>query len=95
MFKPKAVAKFYDPDLVKMRIEGAAFRMEVQIYAVMGEDRSEDEAVSQLMRPAVAAYRSFDNPLGCQFVAGPIDLLDALDRHVTIWDTWAAASARR
>ena len=79
MFKPKAVAKFYDPDLVKMRIEGAAFRMEVQIYAVMGEDRSEDEAVSQLMRPAVAAYRSFDNPLGCQFVAGPIDLLDALD----------------
>ena len=53
--------------------------MEVQIYAVMGEDRSEDEAVSQLMRPAVAAYRSFDNPLGCQFAAGPIDLLDALD----------------
>ena len=71
MFKPKAVAKFYDPDLVKMRIEGAAFRMEVQIYAVMREDRSEDEAVSQLMRPAVAAYRSFDNPLGCQFAAGP------------------------
>ena len=79
MFKPKQPAKFYDPDLVKMRIEGAAFRMEVQIYAVMGEDRSEDEAVSQLMRPAVAAYRSFDNPLGCQFAAGPIELLDALD----------------
>ena len=35
--------------------------------------------MSQLMRPAVAAYRSFDNPLGCQFAAGPIDLLDALD----------------
>ena len=79
MFRPKQPAKFYDPDLVKMRIEGAAFRMEVQIYAVMREDRSEDEAVSQLMRPSVAAYRSFDNPLGCQFAAGPIDLLDALD----------------
>ena len=79
MFKPKQPAKFYDPDLVKTRIEGAAFRMEVQIYAVLKEDRSEDEAISQLMRPAVAAYRSFDNPLGCQFATGPIDKLDALN----------------
>ena len=79
MFNPKPVAKFYDPDLVKLRIEGAAFRMEVQIYVVLKEDRGEDEAISQLMRPAVAAYRSFDNPLGCQFAAGPIDKLDALN----------------
>lgn len=77
-FKKKEPAKFHDPDLVRLRVEGAAFRMEVQVYAIMGEDREEDEAVEQLIRPAVAAYRSFDNPLGCQFSAGPVEKLDSL-----------------
>ena len=64
VFKPKPEPKFYDTDLVRLRVEGSAFRMEIQIYAVLKEDRSESEAVDRLLRPTIAAYRSFDNPLG-------------------------------
>lgn len=77
--KPAARPDFHDPDLVRLRVEGAAFRMEVQIYAILAEDRSEKEAVNDLLRPATAAYRSFDNPLGCRFVEGPVQKLDSFD----------------
>ncbi len=72
-FKKKEPAKFHDPDLVRLRVEGAAFRMEVQVYAILSGDRDEDEATKRLLAPAVAAYKSFDNPLGCQFSAGPVE----------------------
>ena len=78
-FKPKPPPQFYDPDLVKLRVEGAAFRMEVQVFGIVSEDSPENESVQGLLRPAVAAYQSFDNPLGNRFGTGTIDRLDGFD----------------
>ncbi len=81
-FSKKPETKFYDPDLVKLRVEGAAFRMEVHVYAILNEDKSEGEAIERLLRPTIAAYRSFDNPLGCRFEASKIVMLDGFDPRV-------------
>ncbi len=94
VFKRKEAPRFQDPDLVRLRVEGAAFRMEVQVFAILREDRAEDEAIEQLIRPAVAAYRSFDNPLGCQFDAGPIEKLDGLTPDIENMDYVGGAKSK-
>ena len=74
-FKPDPEPQFYDPDLVRLRIEGAAFRMELHLCAVTSEHRSGDKTVNRILMPTIAAYRSFDNPMGCRFAATPLEQL--------------------
>ena len=63
--------EYYDPQQVAIRISGAAFRLEVQLFAVVsGESRAARSR--ELLEPVVGAYRSFDNPLGCRFAVGEL-----------------------
>lgn len=67
-FAPKSPPIPHDPDQVAIRISGSAYRMEVQLYAVMPQEALESTEVRRLFDHAVAAYRSFDNPIGNQFM---------------------------
>ncbi len=70
-FKKMPKQEYYDPQQVATRISGAAFRLEVQLYAVVsGESRPTRSR--ELLDPVVGAYRSFDNPLGCRFGVGEL-----------------------
>lgn len=67
-FRKMPKQEYYDPQQVATRISGSAFRLEVQLFAVVsGESRPRE-----LLEPVVAAYRSFDNPLGCRFDVGEL-----------------------
>lgn len=67
-FRKKEEAEYYDPMQVAIRISGAAFQVEVHIFAFLtdagGNSRSR---ASQLLDAVAGAYRGFDNPLGCRF----------------------------
>lgn len=63
--------EYYDPQQVAIRISGAAFRLEVQLFAVVGSEAPSSRAKA-LLAPVVAAYRSFDNPLGCRFAVSDL-----------------------
>ncbi len=77
-FRKMPKQEYYDPQQVATRISGSAFRLEVQLYAVVsGESRSSRSR--ELLEPVVAAYRSFDNPLGCRFDIGELVLLSKVD----------------
>ena len=68
LFGKKKVVNFHDPDEVAVRISGAAFRVEVQIIALLeGDDGSVRLRAGRLLEGVVSAYRGFDNPLGCRF----------------------------
>ena len=70
-FRKMPSQEYYDPQQVAIRISGAAFRLEVQLFAVVnGEGRP--SRARELLEPIVAAYRSFDNPLGCRFGVGEL-----------------------
>ena len=70
-FRKMPKQEYYDPQQVAIRISGSAFRLEVQLFAVVsGESRPSRS--SELLEPVVAAYRSFDNPLGCRFDVGEL-----------------------
>ena len=70
---------YYDPEQVKLRVNGAAFRLEVQLYVVLGEAGAGIEAAERALQPVVASYRRFDNPQGDRFKAGPVEELVRLD----------------
>ena len=71
--------EYYDPQQVAIRISGAAFRLEAQLFAVVGGEAPSSRAKA-LLDPVVAAYRSFDNPLGCRF--GVSDLVRVSEGHL-------------
>ena len=79
LFKGKPEPKFYDPDQVKLRVMGAAFRLEVQLFAMYEEGVAEREVAVRALQPVVASYRRFDNPMGDRFESGPIETIDGLD----------------
>ena len=70
---------FYDADQVKQRVMGAAFRLEVQLYAMYEEADAEREVAERALQPVVASYRRFDNPMGGRFETGPVEKIDGLD----------------
>ena len=70
--------KFYDPELVRLRVSGAAFRLEVQLYALLDGGVRTDVA-ERVLRPVVASYRRFDSPMGARFEAGPVERLTGFD----------------
>ena len=70
--------KFYDPELVRLRVSGAAFRLEVQLYALLAGGEGTDLS-ERALRPVVASYRRFDSPMGARFAAGPVERLSGFD----------------
>lgn len=68
--------KYYDPNQVAMRVGGAAFSMEIDLIVVL-KKRSQSVRAKKLLSPALAAYRSFDNPLGCRFKESRIKRIDS------------------
>lgn len=63
-----AAAAFHDPEQVRVRISGGAFRVEVQVIAFTS--RKEGNGLSRggrMLEGVIGAYRGFDNPLGCRF----------------------------
>ncbi len=71
--------KFYDSDQVRLRVSGAAFRLEAQLYALLGDSRAGAEVLERVLRPVVASYRRFDSPMGARFAAGPLERLGGFD----------------
>ncbi len=71
--------KFYDPELVRLRVSGAAFRLEVQLYALLAGDSLRTDVAERALRPVVASYRRFDSPMGARFEAGPVERLSGFD----------------
>ena len=78
-FKGKPEPKSYDSEQVKLRVGGAAFRLEVQIFALLPEGGERADVMERVLRPVVASYRRFDSPMGAKFEAGPVDRLDGFD----------------
>ena len=79
LFKGKPEPKSYDSEQVKLRVGGAAFRLEVQIFALLPEGGERADVMERVLRPVVASYRRFDSPMGARFEAGPVDRLDGFD----------------
>ena len=71
--------RYYDSEQVRLRVSRAAFRLEVQLYVMLGEVDAGAEAVERALRPVVAAYHRFDNPVGTRFEAGPLERLERFD----------------
>lgn len=79
LFRDSPEPKFYDPDQVRLRVSGAAFRLEVQLYALLGAGRERIDVMERMLRPVVASYRRFDSPMGARFEAGPLERLSGFD----------------
>ena len=79
IFRGKPEPKFYDPDQVRLRVSGAAFRLEVQLYALLRDGGAGTEVMERVLRPVVASYRRFDSPMGARFAAGPLERLPGFD----------------
>ena len=79
LFKGSPEPKFYDHDQVRLRVSGAAFRLEVQLYALLGDGGERIEVMERMLRPVVASYRRFDSPMGARFEAGPLERLSGFD----------------
>lgn len=71
--------KFYDPQQVALRVGGAAFNMQIEVMAVLKE-RGNRSRAEKLLEPVVAAYKSFDNPLGCRFEVTKVEEIDGSER---------------
>ncbi len=71
--------KFYDPELVRLRVSGAAFRLEVQLYALLADGSERMDVAERTLRPVVASYRRFDSPMGTRFEAGPVERLSGFN----------------
>ena len=78
-FRGHPEPRYYDPEQVKFRVSGGAFRLEVQLYVMLGDVEGGMEAAERALTPVVAAYHQFDNPIGARFVDGPLDRLDGFD----------------
>ena len=79
LFKGKPEPKSYDPEQVKLRVGGAAFRLEVQIFVLLPDGGERTDVMERVLRPVVASYRRFDSPMGARFEAGPVERLDGFD----------------
>ncbi len=71
--------KFYDPQQVALRVGGAAFSMQIEVMAVLRE-RGNRSRAEKLLEPVIAAYKSFDNPLGCRFDMSKVEESDGRKR---------------
>ena len=69
--------RYYDPAQVAMRVSGAAFALEINLIVVL-RSKNQTSRAKKLLTPAVAAYRSFDNPLGCRFKLSKLVAADGL-----------------
>ena len=78
-FRGSPKPRFYDPDQVRLRVSGAAFRLEVQLYALLDNAGEGAEVMERVLRPVVASYRRFDSPMGARFEAGPLERLRGFD----------------
>ena len=76
---PKPDPKYYDPEQVQVRVSRAAFRLEVQLYVMLGENDAGKDAAERALMPVVASYHQFDSPLGARFVDGPLERLDSFN----------------
>ena len=79
LFGSRPEPKFYDPELVRLRVSGAAFRLEVQLYALLAGGSERTGVAERALRPVVASYRRFDSPMGARFEAGPVERLSCFD----------------
>ena len=78
-------SKFYDPQQVGLRVGGAAFSMQIEVMAVLKE-RGNRSRAGKLLEPVVAAYKSFDNPLGCRFGISKVKEATADQRQGSLLD---------
>lgn len=78
LWKDKS-GKFYDPQQVALRVGGAAFSMQIEVMAVLKE-RGNRSRAEKLLEPVIAAYKSFDNPLGCRFDMSKVEESDGRER---------------
>ena len=72
VFKKGSEDVYHDPDQVRVRISGGAYKVEVQLLAFISAsgDALLDDVQSRgekMLEGVVGAYRGFDNPLGCRF----------------------------
>lgn len=63
---------YHDPEQVRVRISGGAYKVEVQLLAfIAADDADRGEGArsrgEKMLEGVVGAYRGFDNPLGCRF----------------------------
>ena len=79
LFSGPPELKYYDPEQVKLRVGGAAFRLEVQLYAMLPGASAGMEAVERVLQPVGASYKRFDNPMGARFEEGPVEKLRGFD----------------
>ena len=79
LFGGRPEPKFYDPDQVRLRVSGAAFRLEVQLYALLDSAGEGADVMERALRPVVASYRRFDSPMGARFEEGPLERLSGFD----------------
>ena len=67
----KARKRVEDPLLIKEKVSRIAFDAEIQVTALLPADTG-PHRVSELLGPAAAAYRHFDNPAGARFRVGKV-----------------------
>ena len=79
LFSGPPEPRYYDPAQVQLRVGGASFRMELQLYVLLPGAGAEREAAERVLRPVVASYRRFDSPLGARFESGPVERLRGFD----------------
>ena len=60
-----------DPRLVREKLSRMAFDAELQLTAIVPEDRGKRRA-DELLKKAVTAYRHYNNPAGAHFVVGKV-----------------------
>ena len=67
----KARSRVEDPILIGEKVSRIAFDAEIQVTALLPADTG-PHRVSELLEPAAAAYRHFDNPAGARFRVGKV-----------------------
>ena len=67
----KARSRVEDPILIGEKVSRIAFDAEIQVTAVLPAD-TEQQRARELLGPAAAAYRHFDNPAGARFKVGKV-----------------------
>ena len=67
----KARSRVEDPILIGEKVSRIAFDAEIQVTALLPADTGQQRA-RELLGPAAAAYRHFDNPAGARFKVGKV-----------------------
>ncbi len=71
-------SRAHDPQLIKEKINRAAFEADIEVVAMLPED-APDRRARELLEQVAAAYRHYDHPQGTQIVAGKPAKLEALE----------------